>query len=322
MIEGHGDDLYLYGGDRVIHNFSSNILQKVDHSGLMAHIASQPDLLSNYPEPAPVSVERKLEEIHGLSSGSVMVTSGATDAIYLIARYFEDRKSWIRKPTFSEYEDACRMFHHTFADLDEADVVWICTPNNPDGRVCSIPEDINENVVAVVDMAYADYSARPVTPPERISTLYLHSLTKRFSVPGLRVGYVVGDPDFIAGLKKLRMPWSVGSVAIAASLYLLDNMELYPIDASSLNAEALRVSAELRKCGVSIGDTDCNFFLATLPCGSAAELKSHLVDRHGILIRDASNITGNSADFRIAVQTREENDLIIKAISEWISSLR
>ncbi len=321
MIEGHGDDLYLYG-DKVKHNFSSNIVQDVDHSGLMEMLASRQDLLSNYPEPAPVSVETKLEEMMGLQPGSVMVTSGATDAIYLIARYFGGRKSWIRKPTFSEYEDACRMYGHIFTDSVDADVVWMCIPNNPDGNASDRLPQMRADAVVVIDMAYSDYSVRPVFRTDRRNTLYLHSLTKRFSVPGLRVGYVVGDPSLIAGLKKLRMPWSVGSVAIAASHYLLDNMDKYPIDAGSLNAEALRVSEELRKVGLNIAATDCNFFLATLPSGSASELKRYLVERHGILVRDASNITGNPADIRIAVQSREENDMLIKAISEWISSLR
>ena len=83
MIEGHGDDLHRYAG-RVRYNFSSNILQTVDHTGLMSMLASRPELISGYPEPAPLSLERRLDSELGLPYGSTMVTAGATDAIYMM----------------------------------------------------------------------------------------------------------------------------------------------------------------------------------------------------------------------------------------------
>lgn len=325
MIEGHGDDLYLYRG-KVRHNFSSNILQNVDHTALAAWLGSQPGLLTSYPDPAPEVVERKLESIHGLPRGTVMVTAGATDAIYMIARRYGGMKSYIFRPTFSEYGDACRMYGHVFTALGEADLVWLCNPNNPDGCYRDRLPEVKPGAVTVVDAAYSDYSVRPtLTPSECVSrgdVLMLSSLTKRFSVPGLRVGYVVGHPGLIAPLKELRMPWSVCGMSIAASMRLLDRMDEYPIDAAGLHDEALRIAAALRGMGFAVSDTVCNFFLATLPAGSSSELKNWLVERHGLLIRDASNMTGNPADIRIAAQTRHENDLLINAISQWISSRR
>ena len=333
MIEGHGDDLYLYKG-KVRCNFSSNILGNVDHSGLMEWLAGQPGLLSSYPEPSPESVERRLEEIHGLPCGTVLVTPGVTSAIYMIAGFFRGLRSYIEKPTFREYEDACRMFGHIFTQPCDADLTWVCTPCNPSGVAVGGGEEKemfkkkirDSKSVYVVDAAYSDYSVKSIMAPaealELENVLLLKSFTKRFSVPGLRLGYVVGAESVISDLKATSYPWSVGGMEIAAAHYLMDRRERYEIDAHGLNAEARRVAGELEKMGLRTSRTDCNFFLATLPCGTAASLKAWLVEKYGLLIRDAWNMTGNPADLRIAVQTPDENTLLISAIKEWLSLFR
>ncbi|RAZ45150.1 threonine-phosphate decarboxylase, partial [Klebsiella oxytoca] len=69
----------------------------------------------------------------------------------------------------------------------------------------------------------------------------LHSLTKQYMVPGLRIGYAVGSGAIMDRLRGLRMPWSVNSVAISAAHYLIDNSWQYRIDAVPLHNEACRL---------------------------------------------------------------------------------
>ena len=109
MIEGHGDDAYRYGC--IENDFSSNICSVSDDRlrPLMEHLAAMPHLLSHYPEPEAWSLEAMIAERHGIDPCCVIVTSGATDAIYLVAQALYYR-SVIPAPTFREYEDACRMF--------------------------------------------------------------------------------------------------------------------------------------------------------------------------------------------------------------------
>ena len=89
MIEGHGDDAYRFDG--ITSDFSSNICANVDHAILMDHLASRPRLLCHYPEPEPWSLEKLIAEYHGIDPQQVIVTNGATDAIYLIAQAFRLR---------------------------------------------------------------------------------------------------------------------------------------------------------------------------------------------------------------------------------------
>lgn len=340
MIDGHGDDVFRYGG-KVKVNFSTNIHQGVDHSGLMRHIASCPGLLSNYPEPEPVSVENRLGEIHGIPPKDIIVTNGATDAIYLIARKMQGSTSAVVVPTFREYQDACAMLRHDVRFLQESDVldgtlsscnvdiVWLCNPNNPTGRVFNregllkIIESKPETLF-VVDQAYADYSVVEVLTVSdvlsRKNVIMLQSLTKRFAVPGLRIGYAVAASEIISVLRSMRMPWSVNSFAIEASHYLLEHMEAYHIDKNQLHEEAVGMSRALRRLGIECTATDCNFILCRLPKGNASQLKEFLMDRYGLLIRDASNFeTLDHAYFRVAAQDHESNELLIKCIEEWMS---
>lgn len=334
MIEGHGDDLYRYGGEVSV-NFSTNIHQRVDHSGLLRYLAGRGDIYRNYPEPEPRSIEAMLAGHHGIASENVIVTNGATEAIYLIAHLHERGRSAVSAPTFREYQDACRIFGHDIVfvsdikEVKDADVVWLCNPNNPTGQVydrrhlleCA---DAHVDTLFVVDQAYADYSMREVLTVDdvvsRRNVVMLHSLTKQFAVPGLRIGYAVASADVADSMRALRMPWSVNSVAIEAAKYLLDHRGDYGIDAGTLHGEALRMSAALMEAGVEVVPTDCNFFLAVLPDRSAAELKEWLVSRHGLLIRDASNFEGlSSRHFRVAAQGSDENDRLINALREWMA---
>lgn len=87
MIEGHGDDSYKFERP-ITANFSSNVYNRVDLSGLQAHLCSCISGISSYPEPEPYTLEGRLAEKYHLTATSVCVTNGATEAIYLIAQTF------------------------------------------------------------------------------------------------------------------------------------------------------------------------------------------------------------------------------------------
>lgn len=335
MIEGHGDDIFRFGNNIKI-NFSTNIPQKVDHSGLLDHIARKGALFKNYPEPEPRSIEHKLANMYGVNNDNIIVTNGATEAIYLIAHVFAGCQSDIIVPTFREYQDACRVFNHSIDFItslhdveDYPDVLWLCNPNNPTGLAYERTEllkviDTHPATVFVIDQAYDAFSVKEVLSisdiMNRTNVVMLHSLTKQFVVPGLRIGYAIGPALILNRVRSLRMPWSVNSIAIEAALYLLDNADDYSFDKQCLHARAQRIAGALRDMGIKVCDTDCNFILAELPRSSASELKSWLIDRHGILIRDASNFESlTPRHFRVAAQCPEENDKFINAMKEWTS---
>lgn len=335
MIDGHGDDSYKYRR-LITSNFSSNVYTKVDFAGLHAHLCSRMASISAYPEPEPYTLEKQLSARCGLSPSSVCVTNGATEAIYLVAQTFRGTHTAIFMPTFSEYADACRMHGHRLTLLytldalpDDVPMLWLCNPNNPTGEVHDKTHlrqliESHPQVCFIIDQSYEYFTLEELfTPCEAArypNVILLHSMTKRYAIPGLRLGYITAQPGLLDRLRANRMPWSVNQLAIEAGLYLLNEGVPHAIGMEVYLAECARLrDALLALGGVEVWPTATHFMLARLRFGKAAALKDYLADEHGILIRDASNFEGlDETYFRIATQTPEENDRLVEAIGEWM----
>lgn len=332
MIEGHGDDAYKYKAIKI--NFSSNVYNHVDHSGLHQHLFQQMESIRTYPEPEPYSLEKVLAERFHLSSEEVCVTNGATEAIYLIAQTFRNQISAILMPTFSEYADACRLHGHKVVPIynlnrlpDRGRLIWLCNPNNPTGEVREkevLTACIKQNpqCIFIMDQSYEFFTQKALLTAREAAefpnVILLHSMTKRFAVPGLRLGYITACKELLHEIRTQRMPWSVNQLAIEAGHYLLSSSQ-YDIDIYLLLREKKRLVQSLLSIGgMEIWPSDTHYMLVQLRMGKAAALKEYLATEHGILIRDASNFEGlNEHFFRIATQTPEENDKLVESIKKW-----
>ncbi len=337
MIYGHGDDLYQYG-NQVKMNFSSNIFTHVDLSQLKKHLAMRLDVIGSYPEPEPITLERLIAEKLGIRPQQVMVTAGATDAIYLIAQLYRGWASVIPQPTFSEYEDACKLNGHLVSYFDndameqlpEKRVYWICNPNNPTGNVMvkglvSYVVRHHPQYTYVVDQSYENYTRKAMLLPREMADchnlLILHSMTKRYCVPGLRLGYITGSPVILDRLRSLRRPWSVNAVALDAGRYLLESGFEPIADRDAYLDEAIHLQAQLAAIeGLTVQDSYTNFMLCRIEKTPARQLKQWLLQNHGILIRDAANFHGlDDHNFRVSAQRPEENEKLVAAIKEFLS---
>lgn len=338
MIEGHGDDLYKYG-KKIVSNFSSNVYNRIDHSGLYQRLNERLSTICSYPEPMPYSLESEIARRYSLTPRQVCVTNGATEAIYLIAQVFQGRISAVLRPTFSEYADACRVHRHKvkpFYSLDalpeDAELVWICNPNNPTGEVRNKEDlkalvDSHPDKLFIFDQSYEYFTLKSLLGIKEAASfpnvILLHSMTKQYAIPGLRVGYFTASEGLTDDVRCRRMPWSVNSLAIEAAKYLLEEGDGISADIPQLLAERERLTNLLLATGMlEIWPTDTHYMLIKLRMGKAAALKDFLAVNHGILIRDASNFEGlDERFFRIATQTPEENDKLVKAISEWMEQI-
>ena len=338
MIEGHGDDLYKYG-KKIVSNFSSNVYNRIDHSGLYQRLNERLSTICSYPEPMPYSLESEIARRYSLTPRQVCVTNGATEAIYLIAQVFQGRISAVLGPTFSEYADACRVHRHKvkpFYSLDalpeDAELVWICNPNNPTGEVRNKEDlkalvDSHPDKLFIFDQSYEYFTLKSLLGIKEAASfpnvILLHSMTKQYAIPGLRVGYFTASEGLTDDVRCRRMPWSVNSLAIEAAKYLLEEGDGISADIPQLLAERERLTNLLLATGMlEIWPTDTHYMLIKLRMGKAAALKDFLAVNHGILIRDASNFEGlDERFFRIATQTPEENDKLVIAISEWMEQI-
>ena len=335
MIYGHGDDTYRYG-EKVKVNFSSNIYQKADLTELKQYLTTRLDAIGNYPEPEPKELEELIAEKLEIPASMVMVTNGATEAIYLIAQLYRGWASVIPQPTYTEYADACRMFDHiiSYERTDELNILpedriyWICNPDNPTGNVMlkqllAYVIKKHPRFLHVIDQSYADYTLQPMLKPKELLDCYnvmiLHSLSKKYCIPGLRLGYMTASPIIIERLRDIRQPWTVNTLAIEAGKWLIKNDPKVIPDIEGYIAEAQRLRDELQAIdGIMVMDTKTHYMLVNIDWTTSLELKNWLIENHGILIRDASNFHGlDTHCFRVAAQSPEENDALINAIKEF-----
>lgn len=326
MIQGHGDDGWNYKVN-IRADFSSNVLYGPLDPGLRAHLADRLGAVTHYPEAGAGSLQKAAAEAYGVGQEEVLVTNGATEAIYLIAQAFRGLKATVFVPTFAEYEDACRIqgmeieFRDWGGKLPSDGLVFLCNPNNPTGAAVSLDMlGDHPDTLFVIDESYIEFTraVESVLGRGYRNVLVLRSLTKSCRIPGLRVGLVIGSPSLIERVGAMKMPWSVNRLALEAGVYVLGHPADFEVPVERLLAEtAVWRSAIGAATGWRVWDTDTHYFLIETP----APLKMRLLEDHGLLVRDASNFKGLGPNIiRVACQSPEHNRLLTEAFRECVQT--
>lgn len=342
MIYGHGDDAPLQTRE-IRDDFSTNLRLGGPPVSLLQHLRNRLELIAHYPDPDARTYRHKLTAAHGVSEKQLHITAGGTAAIYHIAQLFRAKRSLILTPTFSEYEDAARFHEHTLAfapfaslgagadfetALDAHDLVWLCNPNNPDGRV--LPRDVllalidrHPRTTFLIDQAFADFCAteplHAADTTSRPNLILARSLTKVLGIPGLRLGYLVAPLSHHAALTHARQPWAVNSLALEAGLFHLAHAADFALPLDDLLAHTRTLFSAINTLpGYEAQPSATHFFLVTLRRGTASALKQYLVTKHGMLVRDASNFRGLGPEsIRICAKTPWQNTRLLDALKSW-----
>ncbi|HLP01733.1 MAG TPA: aminotransferase class I/II-fold pyridoxal phosphate-dependent enzyme [Opitutaceae bacterium] len=338
MLLGHGNDGYRLG--RALRaDFSTNVPPGGPPAHLREHLAAAFEGIGDYPDAAAESFVLAVAAAEGVPALNVGATNGAVAAIHQLAQVWSGRRSAIAVPAFSEYEDAARLRGHELVffpaaelaagALPAADIVWLANPNNPTGAVW--PRDVllalidaHPRTTFVVDLAYAPLCEEPplraADAVVRRNLVLLLSFTKRFAIPGLRLGALVGPPELVADVVACGGPWAVNSLALAAGRFLLGRAAA---DEAPWRAALLQESRRLQAALAALPQLEVrrsatNYFLVRTRRGTGAELRRRLVDEHGLLVRDVANFRGLDADsVRIAAQTPRENGWLEEALAQW-----
>ncbi|MDH6305464.1 threonine-phosphate decarboxylase [Parabacteroides sp. PF5-5] len=339
MLFGHGDDFYNYQQEVRI-NFSSNVWHGANLDKLIDHLNTQFNKITRYPDPDAASLKRILARRFELKEENVVVTNGSVTAFYLLAQAWKGARSLIFEPTFSEYEDACRLHEHTITyfsnsedltdlSLKDQDFCWICNPNNPDGKFLHRTELLkliaaNKQTTFIIDQAYAAFTTEDILKPSDLKAnknlVLVQSISKAYNIPGLRIGYIMASPSITKTVNKYLIPWSVNALAIEASKYILIHPAQFTLPIRKWQRETAELIYQLSKLdGLEVIPSSTTFFLVRLKKGTAADLKKYLLDTYGILIRDASNFHGlDETYFRLSSQLLPENQELINGIKEWL----
>jgi threonine-phosphate decarboxylase len=335
MLQGHGDDAYRYKQEIEI-DFSTNVWYGPEPAGLQEHLFARWPVINKYPEVLAESLVQKISQHHNVPSSHLLIANGTTESIYLIAQAYNNTNTTITIPAFAEYEDACRLHNHQVTFVHQAAVnanmrtaeglFFICNPNNPTGYVFPQLDDLikaNPQTLFVIDEAFIEFTLNVTSLINLTNTcdniIILRSMTKAFSIPGLRLGYIVASATVIEKLMQYKMPWSVNALAIEAGHFIFDHHSENHLPLAQIFSDKEQLVQQLQELSFTVDESHTHFFLAKTPLGTAWQLKEYLIEEHGILIRDASNFRGlTQQHIRLATLTKISNAFLTDAIKEWI----
>ncbi|MCP4678802.1 MAG: histidinol-phosphate transaminase [Deltaproteobacteria bacterium] len=295
-----------------------------------------PDQMRRYPPAMGDAFREAAAELNGVTPGSILCCNGGDDLLTIAFRALcdENRAAAYPTPTYSLYSVLARLQNCPVKELpfDEtfnlpntlagtgAALTIVCNPNAPSGSIIEAPEmralaeKLKNRSILLIDEAYADFSKTKCTRlvDELDNVIILRSMSKGYSLAGLRFGYAIARPEIISELAKVKDSYNVNTVSIVAATAAIRDQDYFLSNVIKIKAERGRVTVALRKLGFDVPDSETNFVLAKCPSGNASALYEKLV-KHNIFVRyfDLPRLTDK---LRITIGTRQQNDALLAAL--------
>ncbi len=294
-----------------------------------------PAELARYPEPTCRALRLQLAALHGGTPEQYLVANGSDEALRLCTDAFVENDGAIGffDPSYSLYPVLAAMRavaarpvdlwpEQTWRDppRDACSLFFLANPNAPTGllfdreairRFCeSFPGTV------VIDEAYVDFARRDclelaLTLP---NVLVARTLSKSYSLAGLRLGYLVGDAEAVAALNKLRDSYNVDRLAQRIASAALEDQEWMRKNVARITATRGRLAGALRSRGWQVFDSDANF-LWTRPAGASAQSVVDRLRRRSVVVRHWPG--PRTGDFiRITIGTDPQIDRLLDVLQE------
>lgn len=309
-----------------------------------------------YPDNDLMELRGALAEINSLQPDQVMVTSGSTSFLDLIARTLlgpglnavTSKHSFIVYPlvtraTGARLTEVPTRNHHfdleAIADAVDSNtrVVYLANPNNPTGTLLEAAEidrfldRLPEHVVTVLDEAYYDYASyfaaeRGVDYSHGLDyvregrrVVVLRTFSKAHGLAGLRVGYGFGPAELLGYIHHLKPPFMVSALGEAAALAALADAKHIAKSVRSNATEAERLRRELTAMGISVVPTWANFLFCEI--GDEAAAMCRQLQDAGIIVRHMAGDWNAHHAFRVTVGTPEHNDKFLQAMKKVMTKV-
>jgi L-threonine-O-3-phosphate decarboxylase len=271
---------------------------------------------------------------HGRSLSEVLLLNGACEAFWLLAHTLRPRRAACVHPSFTEPEAALRavgaeitqVFRRAYdwnldgeAVPDDATFIVLGNPNNPTGSLDAadaITALLRRERLVVVDESFIDFTdgASSLAGVPLPGLVVVRSLTKLWSLAGVRAGYLLAASELVASLEANRQPWSVNALACAALAHCAKDTETRVRVAASVTREREHLQAGLARLGLEVWPSAANFLLVKTRDGAA--LHRNLLQA-GIAVRPASSFPGLDSDYlRVAVREHADNQRLLSAVVE------
>ena len=299
--------------------------------------------VARYPDGNGFELKSALDARYHVDMTSIVLGNGSNDVLELVALAFlgPGRAAVMSQHAFAVYPLAtqargarsivvpAKNYGHDLETMaraidDETYVVWVANPNNPTGTYARPDEmeaflrRVPERVLVLLDEAYneylpADLRADSVKWLKRHPNLILtRTFSKAYGLAGLRVGYGFAHASVADIMNRVRQPFNVNSLALAAASAALDDME-FVARSYAENLQGLRQLEEgAKRLGLDYIPSYGNFL--TLRVGKAAEIYKRLL-RRGVIVRPVGGGYQLPEHLRVTIGTPEENERFLAALA-------
>lgn len=317
--------------------------------------------LARYPDGNGFELKQRLVAKHGVDIAQITLGNGSSDPLEYVVRVFVQpgdevmfsQHAFAMYPIVTQAASAkavvvpAKAWGHDLdamraAITDRTRVIFIANPNNPTGTwldgdsLQSFIADVSENIIVVVDEAYFEFASAPALREQQGAADYpdatqwldrfpnllvTRTFSKAYGLAGLRVGYSLSHPDVANLMNRIRPPFNVNSMALAAACAGLDDTD-HVQRGVTLNAQQMAVvTTAVKNMGLSfipsVGNFVCIDVGGSSLGGKAAAVYDALL-HEGVIVRPVANY-GMPRHLRVTLGLAEENARFLAALAKVLA---
>lgn len=305
-----------------------------------------------YPDDSMYELKEALANKFNVQSSNIIIGAGSDQVIDFCvkAKCVEGSKILMSKTTFAMYEIYGKQAgaqilktsddEHNLAQFSQmykeygADIIFLCLPNNPLGEcldkddVYAFLDEVDSETLVLVDGAYQEYASfkdakKKIEPVDLISkypnVVYTGTFSKAYALGGMRTGFGIAKKDVIQSLLKLRPPFNISTLSLAAAIEALKD-EVFVNDAIAKNFEEMKRYEEYATAkGFPYIESYTNFLTIKFDDKFISAQVAQALLEQGVIVRDLTGYGVNA--IRITIGTNEQNTRVLKVLDEVLSSL-
>ena len=302
-----------------------------------------------YPDDSMFELKAALSSKYTVNEENIIIGAGSDQVLEFISRAVLDENSSVLMSavTFAMYEIYAKQmgakiyrtasYEHKYDEFMEAyrmhkpQIIYLCTPNNPTGdatskeAVLEIINAVNKDTLIVVDGAYMEYAAAKdskyaIEPNDLLlysNVIYLGTFSKAYGLGGMRVGYGIANAEMIEELYKMRPPFNISTLSLAAAIEACKD-DTFVEESIVLHAEQIkRYETFAKENGFAYIESYTNFITYLFDENMDSTKIADALLKRGVIIRNLASYGMNA--MRITIGTQKQNDIFFKHFSEVIA---
>jgi len=299
-----------------------------------------------YPDDSMYQLKEKLSNKFDLDESNIIIGAGSDQIIEFCihAKCNKDSKILISNTTFAMYEIYAKQVgasilktkddQHNLDQFKELykkenpDIIFLCLPNNPLGEcldardVYDFLDTIDKDTLVVLDGAYQEYAKYKdnkkaidvkMVIKKYSNVIYLGTFSKAYALGGLRVGYGISNTQIISTLHKLRPPFNITTLSLAAAIEAIDDQEFVDSCIEKNFIQMKEYEKFAKENNLTFIPSYTNFITVYMDGYNSKEVSQKLLEK-GIIVRDMSSYGFNA--IRITIGRDDQNNIVFKNLKE------